>query len=369
MNETIGVVSMVVGLGAGACSSAHPVQTPLESPLGEIQTAGAPRTVVRISEEMHDQQWIRDIAIVGNDLYVTVAWSGAYRLPKYGGGITALEQSTSVEFDELATGDGAVFWQALTFDGNDFPTTHIRRVAEGDVAVSTIYQANLATYGDSRGKGVQVDGSTVYLMQVRNVTDQGAIHRIPTTGGAELAPILPFTVPGAGPVVITFPTTWILRNGGILYADCSAGGGSCAIQRVTADGSQTIATVPGDEAYVQYADETSLYVTAMFHVAPPPDRSIPISLLKIDPQSGAAAELTPDCGGAYFLLGDDRELFFVSGAYNINAISKQDGDQRLVADLTGSHGIWRMAQDDTYLFVLTANSEVIAISKGTPAQP
>ena len=78
---------------------------------------------------------------------------------------------------------------------------------------------------------------------------------------------------------------------------------------------------------------------------------------------------TPDCGGAYFLLGDDRELFFVSGAYNINAISKQGGDQRLVADLTGSHGIWRMAQDDTYLFVLTANSEVIAISKRTPAQP
>ena len=68
-----------------------------------------------------------------------------------------------MEFDELATGDGAVFWQAPTFDGNDFPTTHIRRVAEGDVAVSTIYQANLATYGDSRGKGVQVDGSTVYL--------------------------------------------------------------------------------------------------------------------------------------------------------------------------------------------------------------
>ena len=127
--------------------------------------------------------------------------------------------------------------------------------------------------------------------------------------------------------------------------------------------------MPGDEAYVQYADETSLYVTTMFHVAPPPDRSIPIPLLKIDPQSGAAAELTPDCGGAYFLLGDDRELFFVSGAFNINAISKQGGDQRLVADLTGSHGIWRMAQDDTYLFVLTANSEVIAISKGTPAQP
>jgi hypothetical protein len=216
---------------------------------------------------------------------------------------------------------------------------------------------------------VQVDGSTVYLMQVRNITEQGAIHRIPTTGGAELAPILPFTVPGAGPVVISFPTTWILRNGGVFYADSSGGGGSCAIQRVTADGSQTIATVPGDEAYVQYADETSLYVTAMFHVAPPPGRSIPISLLKIDAQSGAAVELTPDCGGAYWLLGDDRELFFVSGAFNINAISKQGGDQRLVADLTGSHGIWRMAQDDTYLFVLTANSEVIAIAKGTPAQP
>jgi hypothetical protein len=363
------VVSVVAGLGAGACNSAHSVQTPIESPLGEIQAAGAPRTIVRINEDMRDQQWLRDIAIVGNDLYVTVAWSGAYRLPKYGGGITALDQGTNVEFDELASGDGAVFWQALTFDGNDFPTTHLRRVAEGDVEVSTIYQANLATYGDSRGKNLQVDGSTVYLTQVRNVTDQGAIHRIPATGGAELAPILPFTVPGAGPVVINFPTTWILRNGGVLYADCSAGGGSCAIQQVTGDGARTIATVPGDEAYVQYADETSLYVTTMFHVAPPPDRSIPISLLKIDPQSGAAFELTPDSGGAYWLLGDDRELFFVSGAFAIEAISKQGGDQRLVADLTGSHGIWRMAQDDTYLFVLTANSEVIAIPKGTPAQP
>jgi hypothetical protein len=345
------------------------VHIPLESPLGEIQAAGAPRTVVRISDDMRDQQWIRDIAIAGNDLYVTVAWSGAYRLPKYGGGITALDQGTNVEFDELAGGDGAVFWQALTFDSNDFPTTRIRRVAEAEVDVSTIYEANLATYGDSRGKGLQVDGSTVYLAQVRNVTNQGAIHRIPTAGGAELAPILPFMVPGAGPVVVQFPTTWIVRDGGLLYADCSAGGGSCAIQRVTGEGAQTIATVPGDEAYVQYADAAGLYVTTMVHVAAPPDRSIPISLLKIDPQSGAASELTPDCGGAYFLLGDDRELFFVSGAFAINAISKQGGDVRPVANLTDSHGIWRMAQDDTYLFVLTANSEVIAVPKDTSAQP
>src|SRR6185369_16947788 len=110
------------------------VQTPLESPLGEIQAAGAPRTVVRISDDMRDQQWMKDIAIVGNDLYVTVAWSGAYRLPKYGGGITALDQGPNVQFDEIASGDGAVFWQAFTFDSNDFPTSHIRRVAEGDVA-------------------------------------------------------------------------------------------------------------------------------------------------------------------------------------------------------------------------------------------
>jgi len=363
------VVPVVVGLGAGACSSARPVETPLESPLGEIQTAGAPRTVVRINEEMRDQQWMKDIAIVGDDLYVTVAWSGAYRVPKYGGGITALEQNTNVEFDELASGDGAVFWQALSFDSNDFPTTHVRRVADGDLAVSTIYQADLATYGDSRGKNLQVDGSTVYLPQIRNVTDQGAIHRFPTTGGAELAPILPFTLPGPGPVVVTFPTTWIVRDGGVIYADCSAGSGACAIQQVAADGTQTIATVPGDEAYVQAADQASLYVTALSHVAPPPDQRIAIPLLKVDPQTGAIVELTPDCGGAYFLLADDRELFYVSGAFAITAISKQGGDPRTVADLTDSHGIWRMAQDDTYLFVLTANSEVVAIPKGTPAQP
>ena len=361
-------VSVVVGLGSGGCGGAKPVQSPLESPLGEIQTAGAPRTVVRIAEAMRDQQWIHDIAVVGDDLYVTVAWSGVYRLPKYGGGVTALDEGTNVEHDELATGDGAVFWQALTFDSNDFPTTHVRRVAADDVAVSTIYQANLATFGDSRGKNLQVDGSTVYLTQVRNVTNEGAVHRIPTSGGAELASILPFTLPAAGPVVTTFPTAWIARDGGVLFADCTAGV-SCAIQQVTAEGTQTIATIPGNEDYVQAADETSLYVTTLLHVAPAPGSSAPIPLLKIDRQTGASVELTPDCGGGYDMLADDRELFFVSGATIISAISKQGGAQRTVADLTGSHGIWRMAQDDTYLFVLTANSEVVAIPKGTPAQP
>ena len=70
-------------------------------------------------------------------------------------------------------------------------------LAADDVAVSTIYQANLGTYSDSRGKNLQVDESTVYLTQIKNVTNEGAVHRIPTSGGAELASILP--VHAAGP--------------------------------------------------------------------------------------------------------------------------------------------------------------------------
>ena len=54
-----------------------------------------------------------------------MAWSGVYRMPKYGGGITTVDEGANVEFDELASGDGAVFWEALTFDSNDFPTTHV----------------------------------------------------------------------------------------------------------------------------------------------------------------------------------------------------------------------------------------------------
>ena len=47
-----------------------------------------------------------------------------------------------------------------------------------------------------------------------------------------------------------------------------------------------------------------------------------------------------------------------------------------MADLSDAQqSIWRMAQDDTYLFALTVENDttlrtqVIAIPKGTPAQP
>jgi hypothetical protein len=375
--NTAWAVSMVVGIGAAACNGERTPQNPLESPVGEVQTAGAPRTVVRIADAFKDNHWINDIAIDGDDLYVATAWDGVYRLPKFGGGITALDETANnTEYSEVATGDGAVIWEAASFDKRDFPTNHLRRVATGDTTASTIYQAALGGASVTGTKDVQIDGSIVYFTEVMNVTDAGAIHRVPTHGGAELPSILPFTLQEtAGPYNPTqMPTSWIVKNGGVFLAYCP-GDGSCAVERVSADGTQTIATFPGDVAYVRAADETSIYVTNRFYNAAPPNEIPPIPLLKIDQQTGAIVQLTADGSDAWFMLADDQELFFA--AFNtgitINAISKQGGDQRIVADLTASHGFSAMAQDDTYLFVLTPVGEgpyqnkVIAIPKHPPA--
>jgi hypothetical protein len=144
---------------------------------------------------------------------------------------------------------------------------------------------------------------------------------------------------------------------------------------MTGDGTQTMAAFPGKEAYVGAVDDTSIYVTNPIVVSGTPP-SVTTPLLKIDQQTGDTTELTPDCGGADLMLDGGQELFYVSAAdRTISAISKQSGAQRTVANLTDATGIWRMAQDDTYLFVLTAQvgvpvqTEVIAIPKGTPAQP
>ena len=376
MNRNLAwVVSIVAGVGAGACNGARTPQNPLESPVGEVQTAGAPRTVVRIADAFKDDHWINDIAIDGDDLYVATAWDGVFRLPKFGGGITALDETANnTEYLELATGDGAVFWTAPIFDENDNGTVRLRRVASGGAAVSTINQTALGTVSISGTKNLKVDGSVVYVTEI-NTSDEGAIRRIPTNGGPELPTILPFTLQGPGPYNQTLmPTSWIAKNGGVFIAYCP-GDGSCAVQRVTADGTQTIATFAGDAAFVRAADETSVYVTNTFRNAAAPNSIAPIPLLKVDQQTGAVVQLTPDGSDGWYMLADDQELFFA--AFNtgitINAISKQGGDQRIVADLTDLHGISALAQDDTHLFVLTPDGEspyyskIIAIPKHPPA--
>ncbi len=370
--NTAWALSVVVGLGAGACGGASAPRNPLEAPLGEIQTAGAPTTIVRVAGAMESEHWINDIAIDGNDLYVTVAWDGVYRLPKYGGGFTTLDVGGhNTEFGELAAGDGAVFWVATSFDGNDFPTTHLRRVATGDTAVSTVYQAQLGTTTSNLGKNLQVDASVVYLTQVRNVTDDGAIHRIPTGGGAELSSILPFMLQGSSPA-LAISIAWVARNGSVFFADCTADDGTCAIQQARGDGTiSALATITGDGSHVLGADATSIYADSFSVLAPPAGGSQQVLLLKIDQQTGAVVELAPNGAGATNLLADDQELFFyVPGASMIAAISKQDGVRRTVVELPpDTHGIRQMAQDDTYLFVLTAESEVLAVPKRPAAQP
>jgi hypothetical protein len=369
MKRATWIWTAVLGLGAGACGSAHDRQDLLVSPVGQIQTAGAPRTVVRIADD-HSYDSIRDIAVAGDDLYVTLSWGGVYRLPKYGGGITALEEGdNNVDYGELVSGDGAVFWHVSSSDS-------IRRVTAGGADVSTIFHSDLLSgLGDNRGKNLQLDGSTVYVTQIRRSGGDGAIHRIPANGGAEQSSILPFMEDGPGPVVpSTLPAVWVARNGGVFLARCD-GAGSCAVDHVTGDGTQTIATFPGDEAYVRAADETSIYVTNMFRVSPRSDSIPPIPLLKIDQQTGAVVELTPDGSDAWDMVVDDQELFFATfnTGIMISAISKQGGDPRIVADFTESHGFSAMAQDDTQLFVLTSDGEnsypskVIAIPKHPPA--
>jgi hypothetical protein len=370
------VVAIAAGLAAGACGEARNKPIPLESPPADIQAAGAPETVARISDAIGDNDWIKDVAIVDSDLYVAVAWSGVYRLPKHGGAVTAVDQGTGrTEFSELANGDGAVFWEASSADDRDFPTSHLRRLNAGDTAASTIYQAALGFVGDGRGRNLQVDGSIVYLTQIQNITDLGAIHRIPTTGGVELSTLMAFTLPDGGYHSPTDPPrTWIVRDGGVFYADCPLNGGSCEIQRMDADGTRTIATFPGQEAYVRVVDETSIYVTNPIVVAGPTP-SVTTPLLRVDRQTGELVELTPDCGCGLLMLDGGQELFYVTAnvprSNTLEAISKDGGPPRDLATLTSQQTLFRMAQDDTYLFVVTGDldSQVLAVRKGTPAQP
>src|SRR5205085_1547785 len=97
-----------------------------------------------------------------------------------------------------------------------------------------------------------------------NITNAGAIHRFPTAGGSELSRILPFTWSDSGGRFSPTgpPRTWIARNGSLFYSDCPLDSGSCTIQRVSSDGTQTqtIATFAGTEAYVRAVDDTSIYV-------------------------------------------------------------------------------------------------------------
>ena len=75
------------------------------------------------------------------------------------------------------------------------------------------------------------------------------------------------------------------------------------------------------------------------------------------------------------MLDGGQELFYVTAnvprSNTLEATSKDGGTPRDLATPTSRQTLFRMAQDDTYLFVLTGDldSQVLAFPKGTPAQP
>jgi hypothetical protein len=336
---------------AAACGAPAPAN-PLESPLGEIQGAGTPRTVVRVTGDT-TPAWIRDIAVSANDLYVSVPWHGVYRMPKYGGAITPVDEGSNVAFIELATGSDAVFWEHTTFDKKDFPHARVKRQDFDGGPIATLYEANLGFFDSSETRNLQTDGGIVYVTLVQNITDDGAIHRLPAAGGEPLANILPFNIEAEHEHSQSLQPIWVAVAGAAYFTQC-ADGPACEIWRAAGDEMQDLGPAPPGVSRVTAVDRGEIFLDVQTTEA---------AVWKVDLASGAATRLVSPAAGADRLVVDANEVFFVSGADSIRAVPRAGGDDRVVADLTGQGTISRLIADDTHIFALVDQSEVVMIPK------
>jgi hypothetical protein len=310
----------------------------VDATLIEPPEPGQAFSLARVTDPTRDQ--IVDLAVSDDYVFFAASWDGVYRIPKYGGTLSAVEVEADANVIALAANHDRVFWSHNTFGQNDRVSQSIRTRAAAGGPIGQLPQ------------GAVLGGSTNFT-HVMRADDEHVYMIAESTAGASLDSVVQLSISGGEPLVVPvlddpsqqlFPS-WVPDYPFLYLTRCASGTPSCTnVRRSLLDGSEeklaeeTGAVVAVDEDFVYLRGEEKLQ-----------------RLSKADKTLTTVAEIGNLPNG--FVEADATHLYFLSFGSDTGAqllsVPKAGGTPTLVsADPRLNRGVWRMAQDEQYLFVL-----------------
>jgi hypothetical protein len=336
-----------------ACSD--PPTLRIHSEVSTHLQPGESGTLVQID----DRHWIEEMALSDNYLFFAVAWSGVYRMPKYGGDIVALEEDPHGQFYHVATEGDRVYWIHVTFDARDYPHTQVRSQRVDGGPITTLVEGNFGIFSSSQSDEFQARGGYVYWAADTGGGTPGVIERVSAAGGPREA-VRAFPVPPDAP----FPEVpyWVGDGSSVYYTSAMRGGdarGGCAIEQVSAPGQtpDVLADCPEPATFAVAVDDDYVYLqsTGTMWRMSKLDRTI------------SAIEILP--AGSYFgwSVEIDESNVYATTARSPNTIfsfPKVGGTMTTIADAGSSMctvGVPFMVVDGEYVFKVCDNQNTIKV--------
>ncbi|HRI52600.1 MAG TPA: hypothetical protein PLW65_20695 [Pseudomonadota bacterium] len=344
-------------LATAACGQSSPVER-IDSSLKTPLKPGEAYSLARVTD---DKYWISSIAVSDNYLFLATSWQGVYRMPKYGGALTAVEEDDKA-VGRVAANRDTVFWNRTTFGAGDAPHTQVKQQPAAGGATSTLLEGDFGPFATNLYPTLVATGDALYMMRSDKPGDFSVrLDRLLLRDGTK-STLASF--PDTGGSAIPWPTAWTL-TGDHLYYTLNASLPRTVMDVKISSGSTTPLALdaPISSGFLA-ADATGLYSDL-------PGRTY--GLAKISPTDGAVrtlhtspdlqlgsrtATVAIDADNIYLLTHDDKV------GNQIQAAPKAGGAPTVIG--SGSQfqfGVDQFLQDDDNLFVLHEGHEVLLLPK------
>lgn len=335
----------VAGLASAACGGGSDVVAH-EGTIGTALGDGQGYTLVTTNDHSHE---IAQIAVSDDYLFFSIEWHGLYRMPKYGGAIEPVDADTNATFTGIASNGSDVFWRRSTFGPNDEPHVKIERRAAAGGAV-TVMAEQASSLQTSFNPGMLSDTTNIYVQQ------PDLISVLPFDGGAASEiPVAPH--PAGAP----WYGSWVPDYPSFYLSGCTASD-SCALSRIdlsTGASENLLALDAGVYSDIVGAvDASSVFMIKNRHI---------ISLSKADLTLTDVFTPQPDEYVFWFLLVDASNVYFITygtpAGWQLRSVPKSGGPSGGTAQLLGggeqlARGVWGVAQDRQFVFVLAAPPDI-----------
>ena len=304
--------------------------------------------------DLHQGTGVSALAVSDNYLYLSVQWSGIYRMPKLGGVVTVLDEGPNATFLDLAANHQYVFWDRYTFDEQDHPITQIRRQAHTGGVASTVMEGAFGVpTSNIPPSHLQATSSDLYLSDNPAGSDSVTVEHIPVSGGAPATPVFSWNVATGWP-------HWAVDDLGLFMSISEQGPSSTTGCKLwTFEGAEPaqreLAPCPEPNSQLVALDGDSLFFTSA-HSAwkMPRTGGAPVAIATTGDAQYLGWNLVVDQANAYFTLGDEGIVWVPKTG---GAITKLiDG-----SELPG--GVSAFAQDNQYLYVLCGYRQVVVVPK------
>ena len=161
IDRKVWCTALVLGLSGVACEQ---VTTNHTKPIFETSfpppaTPDQPFILVRAAGPLTRPEIIGRIAVSGDYLFFASITDGIYRMPKYGGDLSTVEEDLHGTFSHVAANATDVFWDHTTYDKNNRRHLSIHRRAIAGGPTVTMLEVERARYHHPTGT-IPVCGST-----------------------------------------------------------------------------------------------------------------------------------------------------------------------------------------------------------------